>query len=273
MKRRVIFAAVGLALFFGRDAGAGLIQVGSAYTVTGTDFPTDFSQSVTLDQTTKAINSGQLYLTETITPDGSNAEWVEFNFLRGPNAPSRGLAGNLNSFWSVEISNLLFNQPVNFDQGFIDWTRDGAAFPSITSIGPANYGFAVEPNPINPGRGSVFSLPSVILPTRADAFTPLDVSVAFSTYMNELSNHGVDPAGADGFDYALHFTGTNFPIGFRHSDLSSTVQDLHGYVVAEAGNELQPTATPEPGSWTLALCGLIAMGVFVACRRGRHVPA
>ncbi len=229
----MVAAVVWIAPFSRQEPHVALIKVGSTYTVDGTDFPTDFSQSATLDQTTKLINGEQLKLSETIRPAGSNAEWLEFNFT---SANGRPLAGNLQALWGVKISDLTFTRPVACDKGFILWTEKGTPF-SITPIGTPATGFAVIPNPINPAAGPVFALPAAIFPTRGDLVIPIEYGVGFGTYTSQLTPHGVNPLSADGFHLALHFTGENFPLGFRPSPpRKHKIRDAEGYFSVAAGN-------------------------------------
>jgi hypothetical protein len=61
LRRLLILVTVCLAsLSPAQTARADLIQAGGTYTVTGTDFVTNYSQNVTVDGATHPVDSGQL---------------------------------------------------------------------------------------------------------------------------------------------------------------------------------------------------------------------
>jgi hypothetical protein len=74
--------AAAVLFMMGQPARADLFNIGSSFTVSGTDVTdstTTFSQSVALQNGATAIDGGALNLTISIVPDGSS-EWLVFTY-------------------------------------------------------------------------------------------------------------------------------------------------------------------------------------------------
>ena len=227
------FVAVCLASLMGQTAQAGLFDVSSNFTVTGTNFPTDFSESVAVSSLPTLINSGKLSLRTTVFADGPNAEWVDFSYSTTNGGP---LASNLNGNWDVEQGNLHMTQPTLFDGIYQYWTIDGVAVNPIHPFGGGSLS-NVTPNPVNPLIGPVYSL----------SFAPIGPLTLFgnigifSDPYSFISAGGIDPTKANDFHYGVHLSAAN------------------------------PTAVPEPSS--LTLLGLGGLGVIAWSRRRKRAVA
>ena len=191
--------ALAVALLLGvgvaQTAHAGIVDVGESYEIVGINFPTDFSETVTFNETLKTINGGQLTVTETITPDGPDAEWVEFTFTRVGGGP---LAENLNSPWRVDIESIP-SSPSFVDNFFAYWTVNGTAVDPLTS--PAGFPPA-NPNPIDPDRGPVFYGAGF---APSGPFTQWQWFFAGDPYSG-FSATGIDTNTANDFHLAYHLT-------------------------------------------------------------------
>jgi hypothetical protein len=232
----------------GVEVQAGLIPPGGTYTVTGTNFPGNFGpETVTLDQTAKAIEGGLLTLSETITPTGPNAAWIQFNFASSSGGP---LAADLNSNWQVVLDDIPFSQEVLFDNAFIYWTANGTAFSPITPFGDVT---EIAPDPIDPSVGPVFFLPAA-----SGEFTSLLVNADVNPY-SFLGNVGVDPLAANDFHFAIHVTGVPAPPSWILFAIGS---GLFGLVLG-ARRRLAPVEGSQIPArhLSLGLPGVIALGL------------
>jgi hypothetical protein len=186
-------ATVLITLVVAPSAHGDFIQLGGTYTVRGTNFPTNFSQSVTVSTAPTLINSGQLLHTVTVFPDGPDAEWVDFSFSRVGGGP---LAGNINANWSFNIDNVPLTQTVEWDRAIIWFTVNGTAVSPISPFA----GFQnVIPNPINPALGPVYS----------QTFTPSRIvndidEFAFVNPYSFISAGGMNPNTVNDLHVAVH---------------------------------------------------------------------
>lgn len=192
---------IGFALLFslmlpGQSATAAVFSVGDMYSLTGVNFPVDFSTSVTLDGTTKPLVDG-LTVREVITPVGPGSAWVEFVFeSTGP------LASDFDSLWRIDINDIPVTGPAFRDARFIYWTVDGVAVDPIVPTTDFN---PVLPNPINPALG-----PAYVRNDSTGPFASLDAFVFVDPY-SFLAGTGVDPNLANGFHYGVLGTLTTIP--------------------------------------------------------------
>jgi hypothetical protein len=195
------YAAVCLAsLWCDQAARAGsFLQPGSTFTVSGTNFTSNFSQTATVGTPT-LIDNGQIMMSESINPAAGGGEWDVFTFStvnRGP------LAGNINGFWNVEFSGVTTSKPAIWDNAFIAWTVNGQAVSPINPFAGGSLG-EVNPNPINPALGPVFGAGSPVLiegPATSFDATPF----VFASPYSLIANGGVDPSTANGLELAYHF--------------------------------------------------------------------
>jgi hypothetical protein len=165
---------------------AAVFVLGGSYTVTGANFPSNFGpEAVTLDQTTKPIESGALIVSETITPVNATTALILFNF-----ATSSGgsLAGNANANWTFAIDNIPIHGSGVLSDPFIYFTANGTPYSPLTAAS----GFGVTTNPIT-STGQVLDFVG---------FTPVVVTGSFTlnvfsdpyTFLNSV---GVDTGTAN----------------------------------------------------------------------------
>jgi hypothetical protein len=221
----LLFAPVVLAsLCAGQAAGSPIIQVGGTFTVSGTNFTTDYSQTAVVGVPT-LVSGGSVLLTETINPDGAGGEWDEFIFTTVNGGP---LAGNINAFWNINFSGIPTTETALWDEAFAYWTVNGKAVSPISPFGSGAFS-VVRPNPIDPSRGPVFGAAGKGLiegPSSSFDATPF----AFISPYSFVSAGGVDPNTANGLHLGFHF---------------------------------DPAAAPEPSSLALFVtCSLGLLGFF-----------
>ena len=184
-------------------AQAGILNVGSTMQVVGQNFPTDFTQNVTISTSPQTINNGQLTFTTVITPTVGGGEWDEFVFSTPTGGP---LAGNINLGWQVALNNATLTQPALQDNFFIYWDHNGTAFSPIRPGGSIT---PVSPNPIDPALGPVFGgVPNPGFPVQS-----IGGFATVSPYGSTASALGIDPNTANSFHMAFHLTpaGTAIP--------------------------------------------------------------
>jgi hypothetical protein len=185
----------GIVAAWAAAAQAGLVDVGSQYTVNNVNFLDTFTANITLDGTTKTIDSGNLNLSETIVSDGPNAVWVVFSFST---TNGGSLATNTDDFWQGEINNISFTIPVVLDAFFEYWAVDGTPFSGITNL----FGnTTVATNPIT-GVGEVYL---GIITTPAPPSAQHTLFTWLSPY-SQLSGHNIDPDTANSWHIAGHFS-------------------------------------------------------------------
>ena len=178
-------AALGAAAVPSARAAA-VFVLGGNYTVTGADFPGNFGpETVTLDQTTKSIESGALIVSETITPVNATTAFILFNFA----TPSGGsLAGNASANFGFTIGNIPIHGAGVLSTPFVYFTANGTPYSPLTAAS----GFGVITNPIT-GTGQVLDFVG---------FTPVVVTGSFlldvfSNPYTFLNSVGVDTGTAN----------------------------------------------------------------------------
>jgi hypothetical protein len=165
---------------------AAVFVLGGNYTVTGADFPGNFGpETVTLDQTTKPIESGALIVSETIAPVNGTTAFILFNFA----TPGGGsLAGAANADWGFTIGNIPIHGSGVLSNAFVYFTANGTPYSPLTAAS----GFGVTTNPIT-GTGQVLDFVGFMPGVVTGSFS-LDVFSDPYTFLNSV---GVDTGTAN----------------------------------------------------------------------------
>ena len=93
-----------------------VFALGSTFTVTGTNFPTDFGPTPATLGSATTLNGGQLTLSETFTPISSTSEWVQFDFATTSGSP---LGGNPSANFRLTINDIQTNEPAVLANAFV----------------------------------------------------------------------------------------------------------------------------------------------------------
>lgn len=220
-------------LIMGQPAKADLFNIGSTFTVSGTDVTdstTSFSQSVTLQNGTTAVDNGALNLTISIVPDGSS-EWLVFDYQTA--TAGTQLVSNTADNWTMNQTGLDAAVPTDFDgayAAFLD-SSGNAITPTSSVFG----GYVVGANPVPGGTGT--GLVNVGFDDDNPPGPYFELG-AFIDPFDQIDGRGVPSASVEGWYQALRFSP-------------------------------QAVTTPEPGSLSLLVTGLAAGIAGVALRRRR----
>ncbi len=230
MNRRHLISTTIVALALAmtaHEASAGLL-VGSEYTLVGTNFPDDFSQTVTLAPGMTTIDSGQLTLTQTIYNVRAGVQWLDLYFQTVGGGP---LANDFGALWEVQANGLQVSPPVFVTGFFIYWTANGAAFDPINQA--PGFNLPVEPNPIDPSLGPVFG-------NTYQGLGPYSTvgEYAYANPYSGISDEGVDPNTANGFHMALLVNSVPEPSSLS---LAAIAAIALGWVVARAPGNCRRT--------------------------------
>jgi hypothetical protein len=182
-----------------RAGGTSILQLGGTFTVQGTNFTTNYSQTATVGVPT-LVDNGQILMTETINPSAKGGEWDDFSFTTVNGGP---LAGNINAFWNLQFFGVPTTRKALWDNAYVYWTVNGQAVSPINPFGSGSLG-DVNPNPINPALGPVFGAGAPVLiegPATSFDATPF----VFVSPYSLVSEGGVDPNTANGLHLGFYF--------------------------------------------------------------------
>jgi hypothetical protein len=175
-----------------------VFAIGSTFTVTGANFPTDFAATNATLGTSTTLNGGQLTLGESFTPISATQEWVVFNFAGvNANGAPTPVIGNTAVNWSMAISGFQTTGPAVLSNPFVYFTDNGAPDEPLTALS----GFGVESNPIT-GSFDVLDFNGFSPGGPASTFG-LNI---FSNPASFLNNVGVDPTTANDFHFGALLT-------------------------------------------------------------------
>jgi hypothetical protein len=175
-------------------AEASLFVPGSSFTVSGTNSPDTFSNSVSLTPGTTSLDNGALQLTLSIVPDGST-EWLVFSY----STTSGGVLSQPGQFWQILQTGLQAAVPVNFIAAFDEYLNNGTAITPSSGIFP---GASVMANPVPGGAGIGVGSNGFTDPVPAG---PLGDLGAFLSPFGQLDGDGVPSGQVTGFLQALQF--------------------------------------------------------------------
>src|SRR5271165_3471438 len=142
IRKRLRDAGIGVLLLSAGSAAHAdaVFTTGGSYTVSATDFPTNFGPtSVTLDGMAKSLGGGLPSVREIITPVNPTTDFIEFDFTT--TLPS--LAGNVNANFSLVIDNVPIQGNGVLSNPFVYLASGGTPFNPLT----AGSGFTVMTNP------------------------------------------------------------------------------------------------------------------------------
>lgn len=191
-----------MALGFTAAAQADIIQIGSPLSFGGTNLPgtcvdTTCQTATTFGPASVLIDGGALTLSETQVADGPNAEWDEWSIST---VTGGAIAGDINGDWEITMTYDL-SAPAFFDQVANQWTVNGTPTNPLNNFGGICCATATNPSPITGEAyyNSGFSAPLA-------AGTEAGWNQIFVNPYSFAAAGGVNPATANGFNFALHFT-------------------------------------------------------------------
>lgn len=177
-------------------ARADIIPIGSTLVFGGTNTPDTYSDTTTFGGTA-LVDGGAVSLTtsEVATPGGG--DWAVFQMSTTSGGP---VAGNINGFWNIEMDYVL-SEAVNFDQVVSQFTDNGTPFVLTGSVGGICCAEATNPSPLSGWAwyNSGFKGP-------LSAGTQSNWEEIFISPFSFVAAGGVNPADANGFNFALHFS-------------------------------------------------------------------
>ncbi len=209
-----------LTVFGSGVAQADLFELGSTFTVNGSNSPDSFSNTVTLSPgTTQSLDGGNLNLTIYEDKVGAD-EWLSFVY----STPSGSALSQYGSYWSLNELGLQTVATTNFIAAFSQLTIDGVA-QNLSNPIFGGYSVIASPVPSLSGEG-----------TGAGGFTDINppgplgnLGAYMDPYGAYVSGAGLDPTRITGWTQALEFA----PVA---------------------------TGAPEPSTWALIILGFVGVG-------------
>jgi hypothetical protein len=199
---------------------ATLFVPGSTFTVSGTNSPDSFTNTVNLAPGAQLIDGGALTLNISFAPAGGGDEWLVFNYTTTGGGPLSSAY-----YWSLNQNGIDAAVPVNFINAYAEFLVNGVSQPwSYSFFG--GYTPMASPVPGMPGTGVGVASPFVA-PFPAGALPNLGAYI--NGYSSYLSSAGIDPTLVNGWTQALEF-------------------------------QPQTSAVPEPSTWAMMLLGFAGLG-------------
>jgi hypothetical protein len=213
------------------QAKADLFDIGSTFTASGLNSAGSFSNTVTLQNGTTAIDGGAIDLNISIVPDGSS-EWLVFTYQSS--TADTPLMSNTSDDWNVYETGLVAAVATDFDgayAAFLD-SSGNAITPTSSIFG----GYSVMPNPVPGGAGIGLGTGSFTDDNPAGPYFALG---AYIDPFDDLASAGINASNVDGFVQALEFSPTT-------------------------------PAVPEPASLSLVCTGLVGLAGLAFRRRRKR---
>jgi PEP-CTERM motif len=158
-----------------------LFDTGATITVSGTNAPDTFTNTVLLTPGTQSLDNGALSLTTSFVPAGGGAEWLVLDWQTTGGGPFS--QPNLN--FNLTASGIVAAQALTELAGFTQFGSNGTPLTPTSSV----FGEPIEANPIpgQTGEGFEVGVPTTTLPAGpiANFFAFLD---PFSQLAPELGN-------------------------------------------------------------------------------------
>ncbi len=175
--------------------------IGSSFSVSGTNSPTNFNDSVTVLPGTSTLDGGLLSLTQTIVVNG-NSDWLNLNF-----EANRGLlASNLAAAWEIDVEGVQLSSPAYLTGIMVYWTVNRAP---AEPIHPFLVFSPVGPNPLSPSGQEAYVRSFAISPG-SPLYSSIGEFASISRY-NAISEGGMNPSTVNGFDLAIRITSVPEP--------------------------------------------------------------
>ncbi len=209
-----------------------LFVTGSTFTVSGTNSPDTFSDTVSLTAGDHLIDGGAVNLNISFVPASGGAEWLVFNYSTVSGGP---FASVQDAYWTLNQTGLVAAQALNFIAAYSQFNHDGTA---LALSNPIFGGYSVENNPVPGETGSGTGASGFVGPIAAGPAGQLGAYM--STWSGYLGGAGVDSTQVNGYEQALEFVP-------------------------------QVAAVPEPSTWAMMILGFCGVG-FMAYRRKRNAP-
>jgi uncharacterized protein (TIGR03437 family) len=194
-----VIAAVGCACVFSTSvlAQTSIIPVGSSLTFGGGNAPDTYSAITTFSSTPVLVDNGAVKIWQTQVATGTSGEWDVFYMQTVNGGP---LAGNTSGNWNI-VMDYDLSQPAIFDAVVNQWLVNGTPVNPLTN-GIGSICCATASNPILPGSAYYNAGFSGMLAAGVQS----NWQQIFVNPYNFVSSGGVNPATANEFIFALHFT-------------------------------------------------------------------
>jgi len=183
-------------LAIGTTAQAGIIDIGSSLTFGGTNSPDTYSAVTTFSSTPVVVDNGAVEIWQQQVPTAGGGEWDVFYMQIVDGGP---LANNIDADWNITMSYDL-SEAAYFDGVATQWAVDGTPVDPLFNF--SGICCATSSNPILPGEAYYSSGFSDPLPAGVQS----NWEEIFADPYSIVSEGGINPATADDFTFALHFT-------------------------------------------------------------------